>query len=58
MSATKPTHGRPWGGRARRAPVAHDTFPIGFSQHIGANEPLRAGSYSTAVTFTLSTDTP
>jgi hypothetical protein len=44
--------------RAWDAPVAHDTFAIGFSQHIGAKEPLRTGSYSTALTFTLSTNTP
>jgi hypothetical protein len=31
---------------------------IGFSQHIGANEALRTGTYSTTVTFTLSTTTP
>ena len=29
-----------------------------FSQAIGANEPLRTGSYSKTLTFTLSTTTP
>jgi len=40
------------------SPVSNDTFPIAFSQHIGANEPLRTGAYSATVTFTLSTTTP
>jgi hypothetical protein len=44
--------------RSWDAPVAHDTFAIGFSQHIGASDPLRTGSYAAALTFTLSTDTP
>ncbi len=38
--------------------VSNDTFPIAFKQSIGANEPLRTGSYSANVTFTLSTTTP
>ena len=42
-----------WGG-----PASNDTFPIAFKQSIGANEPLRTGSYSANVTFTLSTTTP
>ena len=40
------------------APVSNDAVTIGFTQHIGANEPLRTGSYSRTVTFTLSTTTP
>ncbi len=39
-------------------PVSNDAFAIAFSQHIGANEPLRTGAYSATVTFTLSTTTP
>jgi amidase len=39
-------------------PVSNDTFAIGFRQHIGANDPLRTGSYSATVTFTLSTTSP
>jgi len=31
---------------------------VGFSQHIGANDALRTGSYSKTLTFTLSTTTP
>jgi hypothetical protein len=40
------------------APVSNDAVTIGFSQHIGANEPLRTGTYSKTLTFTLSTTTP
>jgi hypothetical protein len=39
-------------------PVSNDAFAIGFKQSIGANEPLRTGSYSTTLTFTLSTTAP
>jgi hypothetical protein len=42
-----------WGGPVSHAPVA-----IGFSQHIGASDPLRTGTYSAPVTFTLSTTQP
>ena len=31
---------------------------ITFSQAIGANEPLRTGTYSKTLTFTLSTTNP
>ena len=44
---------RTWSG-----PVSNDTFTLGFGQHIDANEPLRTGTYSTTLTFTLSTTTP
>jgi hypothetical protein len=44
--------------RAWSAPVSNDAFPIGFAQHIGANDPLRTGTYSTTLTFTLSTTSP
>jgi len=40
------------------APVSNDAVTIGFSQHIGATEPLRTGAYSKTLTFTLSTTTP
>ncbi len=39
-------------------PVSNDPVTIGFKQSIGANEPLRTGSYSKTLTFTLSTTTP
>jgi type 1 glutamine amidotransferase len=40
------------------APVSNDAVSLTFSQSIGANEPLRTGSYSKSLTFTLSTTTP
>jgi enterochelin esterase-like enzyme len=40
------------------APLSNDPVTIGFSQHIGSNEPLRTGTYSKTLTFTLSTTTP
>jgi hypothetical protein len=40
------------------APVSNDVVPIGFKQTIGANDPLRTGTYAKTLTFTLSTTTP
>jgi hypothetical protein len=40
------------------APVAHAPVAIAFRQHIGAGDPLRTGTYSAPVTFTLSTTQP
>ena len=40
------------------APVANDEVTIGFKQSIAANDPLRTGSYSKTLTFTLSTTNP
>jgi hypothetical protein len=39
-------------------PVTGDPVAIAFSQHIGATQPLRTGSYSKTLTFTLSTTNP
>jgi hypothetical protein len=39
-------------------PVSNDPVTIGFKQHIGETQPLRTGSYSKTLTFTLSTTTP
>ncbi len=39
-------------------PVSNDPVAIRFSQHIGRLEPLRTGSYSKTLTFTLSTTNP
>jgi hypothetical protein len=39
-------------------PVSNDAVTIGFKQHIGATQPLRTGTYSKTLTFTLSTTTP
>jgi hypothetical protein len=40
------------------APVSNDPVTITFRQHIGATQPLRTGTYSRTVAFTLSTTTP
>jgi hypothetical protein len=40
------------------APVSNDQVAINFKQHIGAGDALRTGTYSKALTFTLSTTTP
>src|SRR3954470_2983541 len=40
------------------APVSNDSVTIGFRQPIAANDPLRTGTYSKSLTFTLSTTTP
>jgi hypothetical protein len=39
-------------------PVSHDPAAITFTQHIGANDPLRTGTYAKTLTFTLSTIHP
>jgi hypothetical protein len=39
-------------------PVSNGSSTIGFSQHIGASDALRTGSYSKTLTFTLSTTNP
>jgi hypothetical protein len=40
------------------APVSNDALTLLFRQEIGANEPLRTGTYSKTLTFTLSTTNP
>jgi hypothetical protein len=40
------------------SPLSNDAVAIAFRQHIGATEPLRAGLYGKALTFTLSTTAP
>jgi hypothetical protein len=40
------------------APKSNDTVTLSFSQAVGENEALRTGTYSKALTFTLSTTTP
>jgi hypothetical protein len=39
-------------------PTANDAVTIGFTQHVGASDPLRTGSYAKTLTFTLSTTAP
>lgn len=40
------------------APTSNEVVPIGFEQSIAASEPLRTGTYSSTLTFTLSTTSP
>ena len=40
------------------APTSNEMVTIGFKQSILANEPLRTGTYSKTLTFTLSTTNP
>ena len=40
------------------APTSNEVVPITFTQAIGANDPLRTGTYSKVLTFTLSTSNP
>ncbi len=44
--------------RSYGGPVANDAVQVDVRQAIGATEPLRAGTYSKSLTFTLSTTTP
>jgi uncharacterized protein (TIGR03118 family) len=39
-------------------PISNDMVTVNFKQSIGSNDPLRTGSYSKTLTFTLSTTTP
>jgi hypothetical protein len=39
-------------------PVSNDPVTVSFQQHIGATDPLRTGTYSKTLVFTLSTTTP
>jgi carboxypeptidase T len=39
-------------------PVSNDPVTVAFKQAIGANDALRTGTYSTTLTFTLSTTNP
>jgi hypothetical protein len=40
------------------APVSGDAVSLQFAQQINANDPLRTGTYSKTLTFTLSTTNP
>ena len=52
------TSGTPVAIRSWTGPVTNDGVQIGLRQSIGANEPLRSGSYSKNLTFTLQSATP
>ena len=40
------------------APISNDQVTLEFSQLVNSNDPLRTGTYTKALTFTLSTTTP
>jgi hypothetical protein len=44
--------------RTYTGPVSNDPVTLGFKQSIGAGDPLRTGTYSKTLTFTLSTTNP
>lgn len=46
------------GPKTYAGPVTNDTFAIGLQQKIARTDPLRTGSYSRTLTFTLATSTP
>jgi acid phosphatase len=50
---TMPASLKAWGG-----PTANESVPIELKQPVAANDPLRTGSYSKTLTFTLSTTSP
>ena len=39
-------------------PVSNDVVDVALTQAVGANDPLRTGTYSKTITFTLSTTNP
>ena len=40
------------------APISNDAVTLEFSQLVKSNDPLRTGTYTKPLTFTLSTTTP
>lgn len=56
--AYAPVSGTPAALITYTAPVSRDEVAIGVKQPIGGTEPLRSGSYTKTVTFTLSTTNP
>jgi hypothetical protein len=57
-TAFGPLSGTPLTLLTYSAPIANDPVTIALKQPVTALEPLRTGSYSKTLTFTLSTTTP
>jgi hypothetical protein len=57
-TAFESVSGSPLTLKSYTGPISNDPVTIDFQQSIGANEPLRTGSYAKTLTFTLSTTTP
>jgi X-Pro dipeptidyl-peptidase len=53
-----PVGGTPASLLSYGGPVSNDQVTVGLKQSIGSTEPLRTGSYSKTLTFTLSTTAP
>jgi hypothetical protein len=52
------TAGAPLSLLSYSGPVSNDAVTLAFRQHIARTEPLRTGSYTKNLTFTLSTTQP
>ena len=57
-SAFAALSGSPLTLKSYAGPVSNDPVSLDFQQRIGANDPLRTGTYAKTVVFTLSTTTP
>jgi hypothetical protein len=53
-----PLGATPLGVLTYTGPVSHDAAQVTFQQAIARTDPLRTGSYSKTLTFTLSTTSP
>jgi aminopeptidase N len=57
-AAFAPIGGSPLTLKTYTGPVSNDPLTIDLQQSIGSSEPLRTGTYSKSLTFTLSTTSP
>ncbi|HWK28619.1 MAG TPA: M1 family metallopeptidase [Solirubrobacter sp.] len=57
-AAFAPLSGSPLTLKTYDGPVSNDALTIDFEQTIGANDPLRTGTYAKTLTYTLSTTNP
>ena len=57
-AALAPISGSPLTLKSYAGPISNDPVTVDVQQSIGSSEPLRTGTYSKTLTFTLSTTTP
>jgi hypothetical protein len=57
-AAFEPVSGAPLGLKSYGGPVSNDAVTIDLQQSIGSSDPLRTGTYSKTLVFTLSTTSP
>jgi cytochrome c len=57
-AAFEPVSGSPLGLKSYGGPVSNDAVTIDLQQSIGSSDPLRTGTYSKTLVFTLSTTSP